>query len=181
MLSLDGSVRHVRGVLPMTALARSQGYRTVFVPEADAPEAALIPDVAVIPVTNLAQLVSHLSGAEPIPATVVEPAVGGEPVFVPTDFREVKGEEHVKRALKVAAAGGNGLGRGGSDADQPGVGRLLCSHIVCGHCRQLEKRGCLSAKRDDLFTERVSGNQSYDSLNCTLFTQKENPSCHRNC
>jgi len=65
-LSLDGSVRHVRGVLPMTALARAEGYRTVFVPEVDSAEAALIPDVTVIPVANLAQLVNHLSEAEPI-------------------------------------------------------------------------------------------------------------------
>src|SRR5215212_1423952 len=51
-LSLDGSVRHVRGVLPMTALARSQGYRRVFTPAEDAPEAALVPEVEVIPVTG---------------------------------------------------------------------------------------------------------------------------------
>ena len=125
-LSLDGSVRHVRGVLPMTALARAQGYRTVFVPEADAPEAALIPDVTVIPVTNLAQLVNHLSGAEPIPATIVEPVVGGEPVFVPTDFREVKGQEHVKRALEVAAAGGHNVIMTGP----PGAGKTLLARAL---------------------------------------------------
>ncbi len=125
-LSLDGSVRHVRGVLPMTALARSEGYRTVFVPEADAPEAALIPDVTVIPVTNLVQLVNHLSGAEPISPTVVEAVVGGEPVFVPTDFREVKGQEHVKRALEVAASGGHNVIMTGP----PGAGKTLLARAL---------------------------------------------------
>lgn len=106
-LSLDGSVRHVRGVLPMTALARAQGYQRVFVPAVDAPEAALVPNVEVIPITNLAQLVNHLSGAELIAPVVVEPEVGKGDFFVPTDFREIKGQEHVKRAMEVAAAGGH--------------------------------------------------------------------------
>src|SRR5205085_3566817 len=61
-LSLDGSVRHVRGVLPMTALAREKGYQRVFVPAADAPEAALVPDVDVIPVVSLPDIVRHLTG-----------------------------------------------------------------------------------------------------------------------
>ncbi|NMD31897.1 MAG: magnesium chelatase, partial [Chloroflexi bacterium] len=52
-LSLDGSVRHVRGVLPMAAVAAQQGFRRVFVPEVDAAEAALIPNIEVIPVSSL--------------------------------------------------------------------------------------------------------------------------------
>jgi hypothetical protein len=61
----------------------------------DACEAALVPDVDVIPVANLAQLVNHLSGAEPIAPVTVTPDLGSDGVFVPTDFREVKGQEHV--------------------------------------------------------------------------------------
>src|SRR5574341_1274267 len=75
--------------------SRAEGYRTVFIPEVDACEAALVPDVDVIPVANLAQLVNHLSRAEPIAPVTVTPDLGSDGVFVPTDFREVKGQEHV--------------------------------------------------------------------------------------
>ena len=125
-LSLDGSVRHVRGVLPMTALARSQGYRRVFVPALDAPEAALVPGVEVFPISSLAQLVNHLSGAEPIAPVVVEPEVGKGDIFVPTDFREIKGQEHVKRAMEVAAAGGHNVIMTGP----PGAGKTLIARAL---------------------------------------------------
>ena len=59
-LSLDGATRHTKGILPMTAVARRLGVVRVFVPAEDADEAALLPDVEVIPVTNLAQLVGRL-------------------------------------------------------------------------------------------------------------------------
>ena len=55
-LSLDGAVRHTRGLLPMAATARANGYKRMFVPEVDAPEAALIPDLEIIPVKSLADL-----------------------------------------------------------------------------------------------------------------------------
>src|SRR5512139_3026490 len=61
-LSLDGVLRHTRGVLPMAATARAQGFKRMFVPEGDAAEAALIPDLEVIPVRTLADLYEHLSG-----------------------------------------------------------------------------------------------------------------------
>ena len=125
-LSLDGSVRHVRGVMAAAALARSEGYRKVYVPGIDAPEASLIPDIEVFPVENLNQLWQHLNGENLIPP--VQPGDVSAPEFVmeSTDFSEVKGQEHIKRALEVAAAGGHNVLMTGS----PGAGKTLLARAM---------------------------------------------------
>ena len=124
-LSLDGGVRHVKGVLPMAALARAEGVRTVVVPAVDAAEAALIPDITVIPALTLNALYDHLSGENPLDPAV-PPDHHPEEILVETDFSEIKGQEHVKRALEVAAAGGHNLLMIGP----PGSGKTLMARAL---------------------------------------------------
>jgi len=124
-LSLDGTVRHVRGVLPMAAVARREGFKRVFVPQCDAAEAALIPDLEIIPVANLTELANHLLGNVIIPAHPPVEVQQSEPA-VQVDFREIKGQEHVKRALEIAAAGGHNVLLIGP----PGAGKTLLARAM---------------------------------------------------
>jgi magnesium chelatase family protein len=141
-LSLDGTVRHTRGILPMAAAARQQGFTRLFVGASDAPEAALIPDIEVIPVASLAELYGHLSGDKIIPAhPTVETQAETDPAL--TDFREIKGQDHVKRALEVAAAGGHNLMMIGP----PGAGKTLLARALPGILPEMSLEESLDVTR----------------------------------
>jgi magnesium chelatase family protein len=126
-LSLDGSLRHTNGVLPMVALAHGDRLPNIIVPDADAKEASLIEGVNIIPIASLSQLVSYLRGEIPAPEH--------KPYKIPdkappsptiTDLADIKGQEHVKRALEVAAAGGHNMVMCGP----PGSGKTLLARAL---------------------------------------------------
>lgn len=126
-LSLDGSLRHTNGILPMVATARHNGISEVIVPQADAAEASLVEGVKIIPFSSLAQLVSYLSGEIPPPEPEPrEPADDSLPEQTATDLAHIKGQEHVKRALEVAAAGGHNMVMCGP----PGSGKTLLARSL---------------------------------------------------
>lgn len=121
-LSLDGTVRPTKGVLPMAAFARDKGFKQVFVPAENANEAALIPNIEVLPIANLSQLVGHLTHLQTIaPTTVnIQTLYNEEPAYA-ADFADIMGQEHVKRAMELAAAGGHNILMTGP----PGTGKTL--------------------------------------------------------
>lgn len=130
-VGLDGTVRAVPGVLPAVAGARELGARRVLVPEAAAPEAALVERVAVTPVADLAEALAVLRG-DRSPRTVPPP---GEVVSAPDgDLADVRGQLVARRALELAAAGGHHLLLCGP----PGCGKTMLARRLRGLLPPLE-------------------------------------------
>ncbi|MCC7293254.1 MAG: YifB family Mg chelatase-like AAA ATPase [Phycisphaerales bacterium] len=109
-LALDGRVRPIRGALSAAMLAKTENRRGILVPVENAPEAAVVGEVEVIPVSSLTETIGFLGGELPIdPAVVNVDAIFESASAYDCDFADVRGQEHVKRALIIAASGGHNL------------------------------------------------------------------------
>ena len=109
-VALDGLVRRVDGALPMVITATKNGIKTVFVPTENAAESSVVQGIEVIPVRSVEQLIKHLRSEETIaPAKFDDFRDSYAPDEFAPDFRDVRGQAEVKRALEIAAAGGHNI------------------------------------------------------------------------
>ncbi len=158
-LSLGGELRPVSGALPMALEAVRCGVKELFVPADNADEAAYADGVSVYPVGNVAELVAHLRGE-----CGIAPAVPGELEHIEhtyPDFADVKGQDNVKRAMEIAAAGGHNILLVGL----PGAGKSMMSKRLPGilpdmtkeemlECTEIYSVAGLTGKRNPIISTR---------------------------
>jgi magnesium chelatase family protein len=146
-LALDGRLRGVPGVLALVLALRDAGFDRVVVPAASAPSAALAPDVEVIGAGDLAAVVGHFRGVEPLAPWIDEsPLLAAERAGESAAhgcLREVRGQDRAKRALEIAAAGGHGLLLYGP----PGAGKTMLARRLPGLLPPLAPDEVLAATR----------------------------------
>ncbi len=110
-LSLDGGLRPITGALPMAIQARKEQFKGIILPKANAREAAIVNDIKVYGVNNLAEAAEFLDGKRELQPTFVETRdeFAAQVGHYDVDFSDVRGQENIKRALEIAAAGGHNL------------------------------------------------------------------------
>jgi len=120
-LSLDGSIRPIRGALSMAIMAKEVGLKGIYLPSENAMEAGVVGEINVYPVNALSELVQSLNGIECLVPIQIDPDFMGTQQNYDVDFSDVRGQENVKRALEIAAAGGHNVLMIGP----PGAGKTM--------------------------------------------------------
>ena len=120
-LSLDGSIRSIKGALSMAIMVKELGLKGIYLPSENAMEAAVVEEIDVYPISTLPQLAQALNGTESAPSITLEGDFLDDRPTYEVDFSDVCGQENVKRAVEIAAAGGHNLLMIGP----PGAGKTM--------------------------------------------------------
>lgn len=142
-LALDGTIRSVSCVLLVALAARAAGVKRLFVPTENVPEATLVPELEVYGVATLAGLVEHLRGVTPIAVSPTVEIDFAEPDVLAYDMADVRGQESVKRALEIAAAGCHNILMHGP----PGTGKTLLARTLATIMPSLTKEEAIDVTK----------------------------------
>ncbi|MDR1678603.1 MAG: YifB family Mg chelatase-like AAA ATPase [Prevotellaceae bacterium] len=157
-LSLDGSLQPIKGVLPIAIKAREEGFKGFILPKQNAREAAVVNNLEIYGVENIREVVNFFNGDATLEATKVKTR---DEFFenlnhIDADFSEVKGQENVKRALEVAAAGGHNIIMVGP----PGAGKSMMAKRIPSILPPLSLHEALETTKIHSVAGKIGGNTS---------------------
>ena len=155
-LALDGSLRPIKGALPIAIEARKKGLKGFILPKENAIEAAIVDNLKVYGVENIKEAIDHLTGEKPLESTFYETrdVFFNEIDTVETDFADVQGQENIKRALEIAAAGGHNVIMIGP----PGAGKTMLAKRLSSILPPLSLHEALETTKIHSVAGKLDGN-----------------------
>ena len=156
--SLDGSLHHIKGDLPIAIKAREEGFKGIILPKENAREAAIVNDLEVLGVENIKELIDFFNGDSEIEKTEIDTLAEFYSALnnnIP-DFSDVKGQENIKRALEIAAAGGHNVIMIGP----PGSGKTMLAKRMSGILPPLTLQEALETTKIHSVAGRLSANNT---------------------